>query len=197
MSMFLAFSRASNCAFVYGQLCLSSIIYRWNPPGMGPPTHVIRDADVLAWSRYQVIGNNNTDSIIPKCGVILCNVDIILLQINTVPERLGVAIHLVSLTLTATLQIGSPGLYKKGRVPKIVSGSPPPNTYFSSIPAKFFHAPGILTKIWTTGSRSPTCLHGPRTVMVICALAWIICTPSRCAYHYITGQSTERERPSI
>ena len=60
--MFLAFSRASNSAFVYGQLCLSS---RWNPPGMGPPTHVIRDADVLAWNMYQVIGNNNTDSIIP------------------------------------------------------------------------------------------------------------------------------------
>ena len=58
--MVLAFSRESNCA--YGQLCVSS---RWNPPGMGPPTYVIRDVDVLAWNRYQVIGNNNTDSIRP------------------------------------------------------------------------------------------------------------------------------------
>ena len=58
--MVLAFPRASNCAYVYGQLCVSS---RWNPPGMGLPTHVIRYADVLAWNRYQVVGNNNTDSI--------------------------------------------------------------------------------------------------------------------------------------
>ena len=45
MSVVLAFSGARNCAFVHGQLCLSS---RWNPLGVGRPAHVVRDADVPA-----------------------------------------------------------------------------------------------------------------------------------------------------
>ena len=88
------------------------------------------------------------------------------------------------------MQIGSPGSH--------IKGSPPLNTYISSILATFCHAPGILTKIWTTCSRSPACLHGPISVLGICALAWITCTPSRCAYYnYLTEQNTEMERPYI
>ena len=49
----LPFLGVRSCAFDHGQLCLSS---RWHPPA-----HVIRDADVPAWNRYQVIGNDKTD----------------------------------------------------------------------------------------------------------------------------------------